>query len=197
MNIFSLESDSDRFWNLRSVNEEQDWEQIYRFNGTPLANEWRPLAVEAVEEEVNDGRPASDCPHLFAALPVFSGRAVAALRPLLEEYGEILSLDSRDGSFFIFNVLNLIDALDEQASAIVRFPDGKRGLEIQRFVFRQSQLAGVDVFKLPQQPLGRVFVSDKFVEMVRNAGLVGFTFEWHWASDQRSSSPLITRADLQ
>lgn len=197
MNVFSLESDCDRYWNLQLVDEERDWEQIYQFNGTPLANEWRPLGVQAVEEEVNSGRPASDCPHLFGAVPVFSSRAIATLRPLLQESGEILPLDSRDGSFFIFNVLNIIDALDEQASSIVRFPDGKKVLEIERFVFRPSKLTGVEVFKLSQQPLGRVFVADKFVELVNKAGLVGFNFKWLWASDQRSSSRVIYTENLQ
>ncbi|HET9479058.1 MAG TPA: DUF1629 domain-containing protein, partial [Pyrinomonadaceae bacterium] len=82
----------------------------------------------------------------------------------------------------IFNVLNMIDALDE--GAINRFPEGKEILDIKLFVFRQSQVHGVDVFKLPQQPLGRVFVTDKFVEILNMGGLVGFKFKWVWGSDR-------------
>ena len=197
MNVFSLESDSDRYWNIRLVDEEQDWEQLYRFNGTPLKNEWKALRIQAVEEEVNGGRPASDFPHLFGAVPVFSSHAVATLRPLLEKNGELLPLNSSDGIFFVFNVLNMVDALDEQHSSIVKFPDGRKILEIKQFAFQPSKLTGVDIFKLPQQPLGRVFVSDSFMETVKNARLVGFNFEWLWASDQKSSSPLIYTADSQ
>lgn len=91
----------------------------------------------------------------------------------------------------------MINALDEQASSIVTFPDGKKVLDIKRFVFSPPQLTGVDVFKLPQQPFGRVFVTDKFVEIANMAGLVGFNFKWLWASDQHSSSPLIHTADIQ
>lgn len=78
-----------------------------------------------------------------------------------------------------------MDALNEEASEIVRFPDGKRILEIERFVFDTSKVKNVDIFKLPQQPLARVFVSDEFVDVVRKAGLLGFNFEWLWSSDQQ------------
>lgn len=124
-------------------------------------------------------------PILFAEVPVLSTRAVTVLKPILESNGELLPLHSNDGEYFIFNVLRFVDALNEEASEIVRFPDGKRILEIERFVFDTSKVKNVDIFKLPQQPLARVFVSDEFVDVVRKAGLLGFNFEWLWSSDQQ------------
>ena len=196
MNIYALDSDCDHYWNLRFVNDELDWEQIYRFDGTPLADRWRPLAVKADEQEIRD-LPASDFPHLFGAVPVFRKSAATVLRPLLEGNGELLPLFCDEGEYFIFNVLRMVDALDERASQIIKFPNSEKILEIEHFVFKPAQLASVDIFKLPQQPLGRVFVSDHFVEIVKDARLVGFSFEWLWSSDQESSSPVIHAANSQ
>ena len=196
MNIYALESDCDPYWNLRFVNDELDWQQIYRFDGTPLADRWRPLAVKADEQEIRD-LPASDFPHLFGAVPVFRKSAATALQPLLEGSGELLPLTCQEGEYFIFNVLQIVDALDEPTSRIIRLPNSEKILEIEHFVFEPTPVIGVDIFKLKQQPLGRVFVSDRFVERVKDARLTGFRFEWLWASDQESSSPIIYATDSQ
>ena len=190
MNIYALEPDCDRHWNLRLVDEDRDWEIMYRFDGTPLAGTWQPIAVKPDDEEVKK-LPASDCPCLFGAVPVLSSRAVAVLSPILEASGELLPLACDEGQYFIFNVLRMADALDEPASQVIRFPNSEKILEIESFVFKAAQVTGVDIFKVPQQPLGRVFVSDRVVEKVRAARLAGFIFEWLWASEQQSSSPVI------
>jgi Immunity protein family (Imm11) len=182
---------------FETVNEDDDWEMIYRFNGTPIGAEWRPLRVEAYEEEIIEQRPPGDCPWLFTAVPTLSGRAVKTLRTILDGNGELLPLDSHEGDYFLFNVTRVVDALNEAESDIVRFPDGKKVLDITRFVFIPQQVEGLDVFKLPQRPLGLTFVTDRFVQAVRDAGLVGFCFEWLWASEQRSSSPLLYLEKLQ
>jgi hypothetical protein len=85
----------------------------------------------------------------------------------LEGRGELLPLECKEGDYFILNVTNVVDALDEEKSKIVRFPDGKKIMDIKDFVFMPSKLKNVDILKLPQQPLGQVFVTDKFVELVR------------------------------
>lgn len=113
------------------------------------------------------------------------------LQPLLNGNGEVLPLDCEEGDYFLFNVTTVTDALDEASSEIVRFPDGKRIMDIKRFVFVGAELEGADVFKLPQLPLGRVFVTDPFVQAVKHGGLVGFDFKWLWASEQTSSSTVL------
>ena len=109
----------------------------------------------------------------------------------------MLPLTCQEGEYFIFNVLQIVDALDESASRIIRFPNSEKILEIESFVFEPTPVVGVHIFKLKQQPLGRVFISDRFVERVKEARLTGFRFEWLWASDQESSSPIIYATDSQ
>ncbi len=62
-------------------------------------------------------------------------RAAEVLQPILEGNGELLPLDCEEGDYFIFNVTRVVDALDESDSDLVKFPDGKRIMEVKRFVF--------------------------------------------------------------
>ena len=197
MNVYSLVADADNYQKLDLVDEDKDWEIIYKFNGKPLAAEWRPLRVEIMDEDTGDVLPQSDCPLLFTGAPALSRRAAEILKPFLARNGELLPLDFGTEEYFVFNVTSVVDALDEEASEIVRFPDGKKVMDIKRFTFIPSRLEGVDLFKLSQQPLGGVFVTDGFVQAVRQAGLLGFHFEWLWASEQRSQSDVIYSSKLQ
>lgn len=185
MNVYSIELDSDNYQSLEPVNLDADWEAMYKFNGRPV-QAWEPLRVAvAVEDQQTEPLPRSDFPSLFANVPVLSARAIDVLSSLVGENGQLLPLECEDcGDYVIFNVTNVVDALDEKCSEIVRFPDGKKVLDIKHFVFVPSKLRDVDIFKLPQQPLGQVFVTDRFVKTVRDAGLVGINFVWLWSSDQ-------------
>ena len=199
MNVFSFEADCDHYQNLDLVDEEADWEIIYQFNGTPIGPRWRRLPVEPIDEEADTEQPLppSDCPSLFPGAPVLSRRACEILQPILQGNGELLPLECEEGDYSVFNVTRVVDALDETMSEIVRFPDGKKVMTVKRFAFISASLENIDVFKLPQLPLSRPFVTDRFVHAVRANGLTGFSFEWLWSSEQDSSSSLQATMEIQ
>lgn len=197
MNVYSLSLDVDHYQSLELVDLDSDWEAMYKFDGNSI-EEWQPLRAKVFfDDELETQLPPGDFPSLFADEPALSQRAVQVLRPLIEGNGQLLPLQCTGGEYFILNVTNVVDALDERQSEIVRFPDGKRVLDIKRFVFVPAKLQNVDIFKLPQQPLGRVFVTDGFVKTVRDAGLVGINFEWLWSSEQQTSSTLQVSKKVQ
>jgi hypothetical protein len=188
MNVYSLVADANKYQNLVFVNTDDDWKVIYQFNGTSIGSAWRPRSVEVLyDEDHAEDRPRSDFPSLFGHLPVFSRRAVEVLESLLKENGELLPLDCKDGDYFVFNVTRVVDALDEAHSELVRFSDGKI-MDIKRFIFQADRLTDIDIFKLPQMPLGKIFVTDKFVRVVQEAGLTGFAFELVWTAPNLARS---------
>lgn len=197
MNVYSVSLDVDHYQSLELVDLDSDWEAMYDFNGTPI-KKWKPLKVEiAFDEELKTQLPPGDFPSLFADVPVLSPAAVQVLQPLIEGNGQLLPLQCAEGEYFILNVTNVVDALDETKSEIVRFPDGKKILDIKQFVFLSAKLQNVNIFKLPQQPLGQVFVTDGFVKAVRDSGLVGVNFVWLWSSEQLTSTPVDTSLKVQ
>lgn len=174
--MYILNADANKYQNL-VLADEDDWEVIYRFNGKPLRSFWMPLSVKVLyDDDQNKNLPASDFPLLFSTLPVFSERAVKLLEPLLKGDGELLPLSCNEGNYVAFNVTRVVDALNAEQSDLVRFSDGKI-MDIRRYVFDRDKLTNGDLFKIPQTPQGKVFVTDKFKEAVQEAGLTGYVFE--------------------
>jgi hypothetical protein len=169
MNVYHLKADAEPFQSLALASEEE-WPKIEdRFDTTPIGTAWSPPAVRVIYE---DDEP-TDFTNL-AAIPAFSARAQEALGGLLREHGELLELDGAD--FSLLNVTSAPDALDEERSEVKRFRSSGRILRVIRYALRAELLSGIPIFKLPQQPRSRVYVTDAFVDRVKDAGLVGFDF---------------------
>ena len=78
---------------------------------------WTPTPVEGPV------RPFNDYPCLELTIPVFSARAVEALRHFLEPNGEILPLRHSKGTYYAYQILTKADILNVQDSIIEWFSD--------------------------------------------------------------------------
>jgi hypothetical protein len=80
----------------------EDWRPEFASDGTwhprTLASVWTPQPVEG------DVAGFVDYPTLELTTPAFSPRAVEALRPLLENAGELLEVRHKKGPYFALNV---------------------------------------------------------------------------------------------
>lgn len=171
MRVYILDADANRH-NVYFVHE-ADWDRLERLDATPLASAWAPLTVQAPP-----GQPPGDYPNFqgVASACVFSGRAVEVLGDLLEGRGELLPLTSEAGKFFLFNVTRFTDALDKEQSVFQRFSDGGV-MGVERYAFDPRRLSEGSIFKLRELPGLYKYVTDAFVERVREAGLTGFLFD--------------------
>ena len=120
---------------------------------------------------------------LLGTVPVFSATAVDALLDLLEKNGELLPVRYSRKEYMAYNVTRVIDALDERQSTILRFTTG-RIMSITKYAFDPELLINAPIFKIPQLPLAYVFVSDVFVNRVRDKGLTGFSFRPTWIASR-------------
>jgi hypothetical protein len=171
---FMLVSDGDR----RVLNDPN------QLNGTPMPIEqWVPWRIQrAYTTPGNRDKPLGDRAGLdFKTDPmVLSRRALDVLLPHIGSLGQVLPLDFDEAEYFLFNITNVVDAVDLDASETVRYPDG--GLSrIKRYVFKPDAVRDQWLFKIPQKPTGFAFVTDRFVEVVQRAGLTGFGFEPLWS----------------
>jgi hypothetical protein len=145
---------------------------------TRIGEDWQPPRILIDREPIADRRlRQSDFPASIAA-PSFSRRAVDGLRHLLAPCGELLPTICDEGEYFLFNVTAVCDVLDEERSILHQVRDTV--LEIHRHVFKTD--AGLSpatvMFKLPCRNWGRaVYVTDVFVERVRELGLTGLRVE--------------------
>jgi hypothetical protein len=100
----------------------------------------------------------------------------------LEKYGEFLPLECDEGKFWAFHVTRCIDALDEGASDVFRSPDDpKIVLMIHKHIFQPAKLTSDWMFRLPQsRGGGEPYVTDSFVNLIRDSGLTGLEFKRVW-----------------
>jgi hypothetical protein len=182
MTVYELLADANRYESLDFLSVEVFMGFFGSFDGKLMADRWTAPEVRLARERKHRGRPASDYPFLCAGLAVFSERAVAALRDLLEDAGEILPLPSPDGSYSACNVTRVVDALDREQSEIAYFDDG-RIMHVRRYVFLADRLADVPLFKLAGFEKGRIYVTDAFVQRAKEHGLVGFWFDPLWTDE--------------
>jgi hypothetical protein len=157
------------------------------FNGAPIdVTSWRPFKVIRTPEgsPENLTKPLGDRAAIEARYDpmVLSRKALDALLPHIGHLGQVLPLTFDECEYFFFNITNVIDAVDLDASEIVRYPDG--GLSrIKRYAFKPQAVRDQLLFKIPQRPKLFAFCTDRFVKLVQDAKLTGFGFEKVWSDE--------------
>jgi len=136
--------------------------------------------VQLVHDDEGRERVVSDSPWLDAHALIFRKSAITKLAGLLEEHGELLPLSCSEAELFVFNPTRVLDALDEQSSAMLRFSDGGI-MYISRYVFRPEVVAGNHIFKIPNRRASPVFWDESAVRAWASAGLRGLEFKKVWS----------------
>jgi hypothetical protein len=157
--------------------------------GEPRSADWEPIEIVPAEEDPDVPLPLgpiADITTVNAAIRncVWSPRARAALEPHVGQCGEFLRLRCKEADWVLFHVTRIIDALDENASEIVYFPGPQRKvLRLVKVVFKPRMLEGELMFRIPQRSSADVFVTERFVQLVEQHGLVGFNLKQVWDSE--------------
>jgi hypothetical protein len=163
---------------------EDDFERInVEINGVPRRSGWRPIQMQLLR--VDEGRQliTSDSPWLGPHALIFGHNAIEKLEGELLKSGELLPLTCKSADVWIYNPTRVLDALNESASSVLRFEDG-RIMMIQRHVFLEEVVRTADVFKIHGLRVSPTFVSHFFVDRWNAAGLTGLEFKKVWSSSQ-------------
>jgi len=181
VNIYKVRHSEGCDW-LRPANKDEY--KLLVFDGKPRANSWKPVIVKRLKD-FGDGRPVRQvdfpCGSACGDLPM-TDSARNQIGPHLEKYGEFLPLSCDEGKFWTFQVTHFVDALDENASDVLRASDDPDYiLMILKHVFRPEKLTTAWMFKLPQSDgRGPFYVTDPFVNLIRTSGLTGLKFKRVW-----------------
>jgi hypothetical protein len=162
--------------------DDSDYEVFLSLDGSPRAGQWEPVKVQRVRANEKQKFTPSDFPWLGADALVMRRRAVDALRDILDAHGEVLPLATDDNvELFVFNA-RAVDALDETQSTVMRFSGTNRIMDITQVAFIAPMVRGRDIFRLPHRA-SSTYVSQRFVDRVNAAGLVGLEFNRVWSSE--------------
>ena len=161
---------------------QEDFERFNtEINGEPRQRTWRPIPVRLVHEDEGEKLTASDSPWLGSHALIFRQTVIEKLGAMLEHHGEILPLTCAEGKLVVFNAVRVLDALDEEASAVMRFTSGKL-MRVTRYMFQAKVISGFDIFKIPNLRVSPTFVSELVVEAWTLAGLHGLVFNKVWSN---------------
>jgi hypothetical protein len=150
-------------------------------NWTPpqLANVWRPLRVTGRVQVWND------FPTVSMVIPAFSQRAVEVLRDVLERNGELLPLKSDYGQWWAYNLRTVADIVNLSKSTAYEADRNSQDVRrnFEHFVLYENRLRHLLVFRI-RQDLSGIYVTQPFVDRVRQAGLRNIVFAkiWPWPS---------------
>ena len=151
-------------------------------NGRPRSSKWIPIDVELIRRDDDGIRLApSDCPWFGPHALIFKMAAVLATGDLLRQYGELLPLKCVDGPLHVYNPTVVVNALDENGSIIDRLPTG-RIARITKYAFEVGAIGRTEIFKITTLFASPTFVTERFVERWRAAGLNGLEFDEVWRS---------------
>lgn len=172
---------ADGFELCQPVNKE-DYERIdTEITGTPRQSNWKPIPVRLVHEDQGKWLATSDSPWLGYGPSIFRPAVIKALGPMLREYGELLPLACSEAELVIYNPTRVLNALDETASSVMRFSDGRIML-IKKHVFHGDVVGENDIFTIPTKRVSPTFFSHRFVDRWKASGLKGVEFKKIWES---------------
>lgn len=166
---------------INTVHGYDDDQVFLHLGGPSRKHNWKPILVQRDRPTRRTGCKEADIPYDGYAL-VLRPHAVEALQDVLEAHGEVLPLATNDGvELYVFNPRFVLDALDMERSELeYASPTSRFG--VRKYVFIESVVRDVDIFRLPQAYLTTYF-SDRFVERVKKAKLKGTDFIKLWSSE--------------
>jgi hypothetical protein len=164
-----------------------DYEVFHSFDGSPRAGTWIPIKVRIVRSYDRQKYKRSDFPWLVSQALVMRENALIELRSLIEPFGEILPLIADDETQLYAANVSVIDALDEEHSAIERIPGTNRIMTITRIAFREPMVRDVDIVRLPHRA-SPTYVSQRFVDATNAANLEGLEFIPVWPNDRGAAA---------
>lgn len=147
--------------------------------GQSLIKEWIPFEVFIEGSK----KKYKDFPSFLPGAPVINIEAKKKIESFLEGKVEFLSLIHENYSFFLLNITNVIDCVDQNKS-IAEFSKKGKKTNYKKIYFNKELINTNDkIFKIPEFPSKYCFVSDEFKEFIENSSLHGPDFDLVWDSE--------------
>lgn len=152
-----------------------------KIDGKPLNEEWNPLKVVLYDKS----NKYTDFPIFWdVQAPILAKKAVNYSLELLGEKVEFLPLKHDIYNYFVCNVINIIDCLNESESKLKRFSSG-RIMDIIGYDFNVNILEAEDpiILRFPRNFTHEVFCYRNVKNHIESSNLKGYVFKEVWDSD--------------
>jgi hypothetical protein len=185
MKIYRIRLDSNRYQRLLPA-DERVWET------DTLVMDCTPKAATWVGPEVfifNPKLKAGNFLHLCSGAFVADTSAVEDLQAMFEMSGEMLEIVHQSQKYYLVNILNCANCLDEKNTKWVIDKLTGTKVRIQNYSFLSSRFSEAPLFKIPETAAGEMLTytglkdpGDEFKTRVEQLGLTGLLFEEIWSA---------------
>ena len=187
MKFWKYETDEDHFFTLALEDFERDNWIIFRdFQPGPI-EPLPEIGVRYLSESkdlypsqralLRKGKlPKGDFPGSYGAHIVFNKKTLDALWPLIQNDIQVIPLQCEEEQLFLIHLMRHVDGLDLEHSDIQWIIENKLISTVNRFVFHEERLEGVNIFRVPIL-FSWTFVSDAFKEAVEEHNLKGLLWK--------------------
>lgn len=157
-----------------------------QFDATPKATIWVPPAVYVGAPKQRRGNSVDLCAGAFAVDTV----ARAELLDLFEMSGELLPLPHQTEVFYVLNVTECPNVLDDDNTIWEYGKTTGAKIRIVKYAFHEHRMTEAPLFKIPETCRGTIYTfeglkdpGDEFKPRVEEHGLTGLTFNEVWDSE--------------
>ncbi|WP_028545103.1 imm11 family protein [Paenibacillus taiwanensis] len=179
MNIWETAFDPNNDCITTSDDNSSPYEHSEMYKGVRIRDNWVPFDVYTYQEGKH-----RDFINYFGGLPVVSKKTFECLEPHLKEVVEFLPLRHPEEEMYVMNIVNVIDALDYEKTAIRVLPCGSMEYFDNVYFVKDRIKADEYIFKIPETVTSRPFVTDRFIELLDKYNIKGphLNFRWSYES---------------
>ncbi|ULC60850.1 hypothetical protein MBM09_07575 [Flaviramulus sp. BrNp1-15] len=152
----------------------------YLWNKFPVLENWERLPVE-LDEYDDKGKKLKRVDFLGTSSThlIIDTHVKKIILPIVKDYGEFLPLYHNSEDFWIFNVTNIIDAINFELSE-QRFPEEDINYEspnLSKAVMYKSKVENGFIFRVPQKNYYDTYFTQSFIDEILKLNLIGFTYK--------------------
>lgn len=139
-----------------------------RCKGKPI--KWpTPLAIVGDEEDI--GIPEADIGFINIGSIVLAETSYTLLKDITEQYGQLLPLNFEGRNLWLWNVTNIVDALDSKKSDFNSYGG------VVNAVFSAEKIGKSMAFKIKEDNFTNIYCTDQFVQFIKEHKLTGLDFD--------------------
>jgi hypothetical protein len=168
-----VDSNKYRVFDIYNLSLNLEFLELFSSNKA-LSDSWKVINLKLYNKEKGeDKKPLADFMGGFD-IPAISLKAREIMKDSLDNSVEFLPLKTEAGPYFALNV-KYLNCLVIDSSIIKRARDGSF-LWVEKYVFRWEMLKNVNIFRVTELGLTKLFISAKFKEVYETSYLTGLKF---------------------
>ncbi len=171
MSRFYLYHSDNQNYESYLIEDESDYDTLSFLEGERLGNRWNGAIIELTEK----GGLPSDFPSFMCVNPLLSERAWKTLSPLLSPFVEALPVVSQSHQhFYVLNVLSIYDDIFDTDNSRFSFNKYSKSISsVYEYAFKNTSSIKSPIFKAKETMWIHTYLTDDFIKMVKEAGLIG------------------------